>query len=131
MSDAQVGVSLIGKLSAEFDLDSLQDDEVSLMKELPIHRPSKTMKVSSLGPVAQFMDVDVQDDQDSDMEEDEDDGDGDDNEDDSPAVVSNLYLLDVYMISNQFVCLGKKSCTDSVWVWGTSLICLGVELPVM
>lgn len=78
-STAQVGASLTQELSAEFDLASLENDEVSLMKELPIHRPSKVMKISSLGPVTEVMDVANQDPE-SDMEEDED---NQENEDDA------------------------------------------------
>ncbi|XP_066979285.1 guanine nucleotide-binding protein-like 3 homolog isoform X2 [Macrobrachium rosenbergii] len=68
-SSEQVGASLTQELSAEFDIDSLRDDEGSLLKELPMHRPSTTMKVSSLGPVNE---MEVNYDECSDMEEDDD-----------------------------------------------------------
>lgn len=68
-SSEQVGASLTQELSAEFDIDSLRDDEGSLLKELPLHRPSTTMKVSSLGPVNE---MEVNYDECSDMEEDDD-----------------------------------------------------------
>ncbi|XP_068242976.1 guanine nucleotide-binding protein-like 3 homolog [Palaemon carinicauda] len=51
ISSEQVGATLTQELGAEFDLDSLKLDEGSLLRELPIHRPSSTMKVSSLGPI--------------------------------------------------------------------------------
>ncbi|XP_064087103.1 guanine nucleotide-binding protein-like 3 homolog [Macrobrachium nipponense] len=69
MSSGQVGASLTQELSVEFDIDSLRDDEGSLLKELPMHRPSTTMKVTSLGPVNE---MEVNYDEYSDMEEDDD-----------------------------------------------------------
>merc|ERR1719233_493275 len=71
--EAQVGgASLIQELSAEFDLASIREDEGSLLKELPLLRPSKTMKFNSLGPVKEVMSEGYRDEE-SDMEDDDDD----------------------------------------------------------
>lgn len=73
----QVASSLVQTLSKEFDMNSLKASEISLFSELPNHRPSRTMKINSLGPVLEVMDVaNEESDMEDEEEEEEDDVNG-------------------------------------------------------
>lgn len=45
--------ALVSEMSQEFDIDSVASKEGSMMKALPTYRPSQTMVVETLGPVAE------------------------------------------------------------------------------
>lgn len=74
----EVGSTLVSKLSQEFDLNSVASQEGSMMKALPTYRPSQTMVVETLGPVAEVRDKgdkeseDDSEEMDDDSEEEED-----------------------------------------------------------
>lgn len=72
----KVESALVSELGQEFDIDSVASQEGSMMKALPTYRPSQTMVVETLGPVAEVrenMEQEDDDDTDDNSEEMEDD----------------------------------------------------------
>ncbi|XP_076040959.1 nucleostemin 1 isoform X2 [Oratosquilla oratoria] len=86
ITDTQVSVTLTSELAKEFDIDSLQTTEGSLLSTVDKFRPSETMEVGSFGPLTDVkeMEEEMDGDEDSDdyEEEEEEYEDDDDMEED-------------------------------------------------
>lgn len=91
--------ALVSELSQEFDIDSVASQEGSMMKALPNYRPSQTMVVETLGPVAEVRENMEHDD-------DDDNDDSEEMEDDSEEEGSGEQLVS----NNKCWYCGDTSC---------------------
>ncbi|KAK7077881.1 Guanine nucleotide-binding protein-like 3 [Halocaridina rubra] len=66
--DTHIASTIVQEMSAEFDMNSLMETEGNVLEELPMHRPSQTMVIRSLGPIREVKEENS--DKDSDMEDD-------------------------------------------------------------
>ncbi|KAG0712941.1 Guanine nucleotide-binding protein-like 3 [Chionoecetes opilio] len=114
-AETEVGSALVSELSQEFDIDSLAKEEGSMLKALPIHRPSQTMVVASLGPV-----VEVQDREQRDMEEDspEEGSDDSDQEEEEEQLLAKEVCVNM---ESESTSKAEDSTTEKKERWETEL----------